>query len=75
MREGLIGAAATPALLPADGKQIGAAAAAAMQLPTSHPAHHLTGSLKTGGPAAKSTAQVELPAQAILMMPICLLTR
>lgn len=75
MREGLTGAAATPDPPPAGGKQIGGAAAAAMQLPTSHPAHLLTGSLKAGGPAAKSTAQGEQPAQVILTMPICLLTR
>lgn len=75
MREGLTGAAATPGPLPAGGKQIGAAAAADMQLPTSRHARHLTGSLKAGGPAAKSTALAEQPAQAILMMPICLSTR
>lgn len=75
MREGLTGAAATPDPLPAGGKQSGAAVAVAMQLPTSHPAQLLTGSLKAGGPAAKSAALGEQPAQASLMMPICLLTR
>lgn len=75
MSEGLAGAAATPGLLPAGGKQIGAAAAAATQLPTSLLARPLTGSLTTGGLAARSAALGVLSAQPIQKTPTCLLTR
>lgn len=75
MRGGHAEAAAPPVPLPAVEKQSGAAAAAAMQLRTSLPAHPLIGSRKASGPAARSAALAGLPAQLIQMMHTCRLTR